>query len=132
MRLLLILALLLASPTIRAKDQPNQFVLLSICIAKGVYRFCLLSSADFAAFVNHTSGHRREFPPGDPNAGYLPNASALKRTIADRVPQGSTIEWSGWRLADTCYPPKPVIDDIRVFAASHHIDIRIQEDELVE
>src|SRR4051812_31541324 len=83
----------------QAQNAPTHFVLLSICIDKDVYRFSLLSQADFIAIANSLPGHRRQFPPrvaaDDPNAGYLPNASALKRTIADRVPEGSIIEWRG-------------------------------------
>jgi hypothetical protein len=128
MKPLLIIAFLLASPIARAEDQPNQFVILSMCMDKdkNVYRFSLMSSADFESLLRRGNPrHQREVV----GAGYLPDVSALKQNIADRVPDGSTIEWRGWKPVGTCYPSKPIIDDIRAFGASRHIDIRIQKDD---
>jgi hypothetical protein len=122
MKFVVILALLFTPVSTRADEYPNHFVLLSYCIADGVYRFPLVSLADFNAISEHTSGHYREFT----GAGYCRNVSELKRAMM-RVPEGAVIEWRGWKPADTCYPPKPVIDDICAFARSRHIDVRLPE-----
>ena len=124
MRSRLVLALLIAAAVIRADDQPNHFVVLSMPMGKDDYRFSLLSAADYWDLVKRAHGYVGRPPRGIPGTGYLPDASALKRSIATWVPEGSTIEWRGWE--DTCYPPQPLIDDIRAFAASRHIDVRIQ------
>ena len=119
MRLLVVVAFLVASSIGRAADQPNQFVVLSVCEGEDHYQFSLMSSADYTALIRREH-HRREV------AGVvIPDVSALKRNISNRIPEGSTIEWRGWE--DTCYPPARIIEDIRAFAASRHIDLRIQK-----
>jgi hypothetical protein len=127
MKPLLVIAFLVASPIARAENQPNQFVVLSFCIDNGVYRFSLLSSADFESLLRRGNPHHQREVVG---AGYLPDVSALKRNISDRVPEASTIEWRGWGPGGTCYPPTPIIDEIQAFCVSHHIDIRIQKDDV--
>ena len=124
MRSRLVLALLIAAAVIRADDQPNHFVVLSMPMGKDDYRFSLLSAADYWDLVKRAPGYVGKPPRGIPGTGYLPDALALKKSITTWVPGGSTIEWRGWE--DTCYPPQPLIDDIRAFAASRHIDVRIQ------
>ena len=121
MRLLTVVALFFTLSDIHAAERPKDFVLMSYCISKGVYRFALLSAADFAAVTNKVSGHHREFP----KAGYLASVSELKRTLEGRIPEGCVIEWVQWKAAETCYPPKPIIDDIRAFAHSHHMKVQI-------
>jgi len=124
MKSLVVVAILLVLPIGRAADQPNQFVVLSYCMGEDHYRFSLMSSADFDAILGRESNHRREVI----GAGYLPDVSALKHNISDLVPEGSVIEWRGWKRAwGTCYPPQPIIDEIRTFAASRHIDVRIRK-----
>jgi hypothetical protein len=117
----IVVALFFALSDIHAAEGPKDFVLMSYCISDGVYRFALLSAADFTAVTNKVSGHRREFP----KAGYLTSVSELKRTLEGRVPEGSVIEWRQWKPAETCYPPKPIIDDIRAFAHSRHMKIQV-------
>jgi hypothetical protein len=121
MRVLIVVALLLVLPDTHASDGPKEFVLISYCISDGVYRFALLSVADFAAVTNKVSGHHREFP----KAGYLASVSELKRTLESRIAEDSVIKWRQWKPAETCCPPKPVIDDVRAFARSHHIRVEI-------
>ena len=127
MKTLVVIAFLLVSPIARAADQPNQFVITSFCHGDDVYLFSLMSAADFESLLRQGNPHHQREVVG---AGMIADVSTLKHEISQRVPEGSTIAWRGWKPAGTCYPPNPIFDDIRAFCASRHIDIRIQKDDI--
>jgi hypothetical protein len=107
-----------------AQEEAKSLVLVSVCLTDNVTRFILLSERQYTAITSKPPYRDR----GDfPNSGYLLSAAALKRAI-ERVPQGSVIQWRGWKPAGTCLPRKDIVDDIKAFSASRGVELRIPED----
>jgi hypothetical protein len=80
----------------------------------------LLSQSQYTAIIKHVHRLHDDYP----QRRLLYNVRQLEAAIA-QLPEHSTIEWRDYFPAETAFPPQPIIDRVKAFAAARGIEVRI-------
>jgi hypothetical protein len=112
-------------PTEQNSDSRPEVVLLSWWEREPEGFYVFLSPQRYEAIVHHVSVDRN--PPGRDQfqkLGLHKGLAQLRRAIT-QLPEGSVVYWRGYKMSDTSYPQAEVVDQIKVFAAAHSIEVRV-------